>query len=208
MDSREDRRFRMARSFERGMHVRSLSAPAASGTVFYIHGLGESAVREARAEIAEYRRRRISAPRDSLWQKTVSEYDTAIEEREALIVDYASQLDQLHGSFAAELESLGLDVSREQLEFLLSTVVGDDLVEMGIAFHNVKTITTQLERLTRESGEDLVVARRYYGMYTRSSCGTWTKTTCPRLTPSPTGPGRSWRRPGPCKVGRSGVGTS
>ena len=44
MDSRDDRRFRMARSFERGMHVRSLSAPASSGTIFYVHGLGESAL--------------------------------------------------------------------------------------------------------------------------------------------------------------------
>ncbi len=125
-----------------------------------------TAVRQARAEVAEFRRQRISAPRNSLWQKTVAEYDAAIADREALIAEYGAELNALHQRFAAELESLGLNVSREQLEFLLSTVVGDDLVQMGVAFHNVKAITTQLERLTEESGEDLTAARRYYGMYT------------------------------------------
>ncbi len=45
-------------------------------------------------------------------------------------------------------------------------MVGDDLIQMGVAFHNLKAITAQLERLTQESGEDLMAARRYYGMYT------------------------------------------
>ncbi len=125
-----------------------------------------AAVREARAEIAEYRRKRISAPRDSLWQKTVAGYDAAIEDREARIKEYGEQLEELHRRFAAELQSLGLDISREELEFLLSTVVGDDLIQLGVAFHNLKAITGQLERLTQESGEDLMAARRYYGMYT------------------------------------------
>ena len=125
-----------------------------------------AAVREARAEIAEYRKQRISAPRDSLWQRTVAGYDAAIEEREARIRAYGGQLDELHQRFSAELQSIGLEISREELEFLLSTVVGDDLIQMGVAFHNVKAITAQLERLTQESGEDLTAARRYYGMYT------------------------------------------
>ncbi len=125
-----------------------------------------AAVRAARADITEYRRLRISAPRNSLWQKTVAEYDAAIADREALIAEHGSELNALHQRFAEELESLGLNVSREQLEFLLSTVVGDDLIQMGVAFDNVKAITSQLERLTEESGEDLTAARRYYGMYT------------------------------------------
>jgi hypothetical protein len=48
---------------------------------------------------------------------------------------------------------------------LLSTVVGDNLIDLGIVFDNVKAITAQLERLVEESGEDLQSARRYYGMY-------------------------------------------
>ncbi len=124
------------------------------------------AMREARTEIAEYRRRRVSAPRNAVWQKTVADYDAAIAEREARIGEYRDELQVLHRSYVADLEALGLDISEEQLEFLLSTVVGDDLIGMGTAFHNVKAITVQLERLTEESGEDLTAARRYYGMYT------------------------------------------
>ena len=36
---------------------------------------------------------------------------------------------------------------------------------MGIAFDNVKSITTELENLVETSAEDLQSARRYYGMY-------------------------------------------
>jgi hypothetical protein len=58
-----------------------------------------------------------------------------------------------------------VDLSDEQVEFLLSTVVGDNMVDLGILFDNVKSVTTQLEQLVAQSGEDLQNARRYYGMY-------------------------------------------
>jgi hypothetical protein len=60
---------------------------------------------------------------------------------------------------------MGLDLGDDQVEFLLSTVVGDNMVDLGILFDNVKAITQQLEVLVAESGEDLQSARRYYGLY-------------------------------------------
>lgn len=125
-----------------------------------------NSVLEARREIAELRRRRVSAPRDSMWQKSMTEYDAAIEEIESRIAHYNQQLDTIHQAYAAELQALGLEITTEELEFLLSTVVGDDLVQMPIAFDNIRSITRQLEQLTEETQEDIVTARRYYGMYT------------------------------------------
>ena len=63
------------------------------------------------------------------------------------------------------MRALGVDLSDEQVEFLLSTVVGDNMVDLGILFDNVKSVTSQLETLVADSGEDLQSARRYYGMY-------------------------------------------
>lgn len=126
----------------------------------------EAEARKARAEIADYRRRRVSAPRDSLWRGTAADYDAAIAERENRLAALAEEQKAVYRSFAADLQAMGLQVSDEQLEFLLSTVVGDDLVQMTLAFNNVKAVTTELERLTEESREDLASARRYYGMYT------------------------------------------
>jgi hypothetical protein len=126
----------------------------------------EAEARRARAEIADYRRRRVSAPHDSLWRRTVADYDAAIDERQDRLAALAQEQKAVYRSFAADLQAMGLEVSDEQLEFLLSTVVGDDLVQMTLAFDNVKAVTAELERLTEKSREDLVSARRYYGMYT------------------------------------------
>jgi hypothetical protein len=126
----------------------------------------EANIRTARKEIAENRKRRVAAPVESTLKKTVSDYDAAIQELSTRIVVYENELRIVKREFATELEKLGLDVSDEQLDVLLSTVVGDDLIDIGIAFDNVKALTEQLEQLMVESQENLDSARRYYGMYT------------------------------------------
>ncbi|WP_167752450.1 hypothetical protein [Thiorhodococcus mannitoliphagus] len=119
----------------------------------------------ARADIATYRQKRVSAPEESTIKRTVDDYDDLIARREADIKRTSKEIGQLKRQFGQELRNLGLDVGDEQLEFLLSTVVGDNMVDLGILFDNVKTITLQLEALVEESGEDLQSARRYYGLY-------------------------------------------
>ena len=122
-------------------------------------------IEQARQEIAEYRTRRVSAPQDALWERTVADYEEAIAERESRIDGARRELRDTKHQFSAELRRLGLELNDEQLEFLLATVVGDNLVDLSIAFDNVKAITVQLEQLLQDSDEDLASARRYYGMY-------------------------------------------
>jgi hypothetical protein len=125
----------------------------------------EQRIAAARAEIDRYRKDRIAAPTKSLTARTVEDYDRLIDEREQDIRRYGTELGRIKQEFAAELRAMGLDLSDEQVEFLLSTVVGDNIVDLGIVFDNVKAITVQLEQLVRDSGEDMQSARRYYGMY-------------------------------------------
>lgn len=120
---------------------------------------------KARAEIADYRQQRVAAPKESTLKKTVDDYDALIEAREDDIRRTNDEIGQLKRQFGDELRTMGLDLSDEQLEFLLSTVVGDNMVDLGILFDNVKSITLQLEDLVDQSGEDLRSARRYYGLY-------------------------------------------
>jgi hypothetical protein len=122
-------------------------------------------IEQARQDIAEYRRLRVSAPRESLVKKTASDYEEDIRAREKDIGRYEDELTRIKREFSADLRGMGLELSDEQVELLLSTVVGDNLIDLGIVFDNVKAITGQLERLVEESGEDLQSARRYYGMY-------------------------------------------
>lgn len=122
-------------------------------------------IAQARQDIADYRRERVAAPTESLIKKTLADYDAAIADRQADIRRFEAELATVKRQFAAELRALGLELSDEQLDFMLTTVVGDNLIDLGILFDNVKVITGQLERLVEDSGEDLQSARRYYGLY-------------------------------------------
>ncbi len=138
-----------------------------SGTRDYrarIHAL-QAAIAQANEEIADYRQRRVSAPEKSVVQKTVEDYNRAIEERTAAVRRDQKALADLKQAFAAELRKEGLELSDDQVDMLLATVVGDNLIDLGVVFDNVKAITQQLQHLVEESGEDLQSARRYYGMY-------------------------------------------
>lgn len=118
-----------------------------------------------RQAIVELKRRKMTAPSDSMWRKTVGDIDEEIAERETLLAEQQQAMADLHTETAAELREMGLEIDAEGLDFLLSTVVGDDVMEMTLAFEQVRELTEQLERLTLESREDLATARRYYGMY-------------------------------------------
>jgi len=122
-------------------------------------------VASARADIDRFRRARVAAPRESLVATTVAEYDQRIAKREADIQASLAQLEQVKAEFVGELRAMGIELSDDQVDLLLATVVGDNLIDLGIVFDNVKAITLQLETLVEDSGEDLESARRYYGMY-------------------------------------------
>ena len=125
----------------------------------------QSEIERARAEIADARQKRVAAPSESTIKKTVADYDRMIETRERDIDRLNQDLAAVRRTFATELGQMGLDLGEDQVEFLLSTVVGDNMVDLGVLFDNVKAITAQLEELVAQSGEDLQGAKRYYGLY-------------------------------------------
>jgi len=119
-----------------------------------------------RRAITDLKRRRMAAPSDSLWRKTVQDIEDEIAERERVLTEQQKELERVRRMTATELRDMGLDIDAEGLEFLLSTVVGDDVLDMTLAFEQVRRLTEQLEALTSGGREDLPTARRYYGMYT------------------------------------------
>jgi hypothetical protein len=122
-------------------------------------------ISDARADIDRFRRARVAAPSESLVGTTVADYDQRIAEREADIRREQAELERIKAEFVSELRAMGIELSDDQVDLLLATVVGDNIIDLGIVFDNVKAITEQLETLVEDSGEDLDSARRYYGMY-------------------------------------------
>jgi len=121
----------------------------------------QQAIADKRETIAEYRRAKVTAPKESAWQTTVEDYEEKIEDLKDEITGHEEEMGKIRDQFARHLKKIGLDLDGEQLEFLLSTVVGEDVVQMGIAFDNVKQMTVQLEKLVAESSEELNTARRW-----------------------------------------------
>lgn len=126
----------------------------------------EQAVIVAREKIAEYRQKQISAPQKSAWQATVTDFDKKIANVQAEIDQHQAAIDQLKTRFVQSLERIGVRLTQEQLDLLMSSVVGDDIINSSIVYSNVRQISEQLMVLTEESGEDIEISRRYYGMYT------------------------------------------
>ncbi|QVL48636.1 MAG: hypothetical protein KFB96_24210 [Thiocapsa sp.] len=125
----------------------------------------QAQIEKARIGIADARQKRIAAPAESTLRKTVTDYDRLIGSLEDDIDRLNGELAAVKREFADELRGMGLDLGDDQLELLLSTVVGDNMIDLGILFDNVKAVTAQLKVLVAQSGEDLQSARRYYGLY-------------------------------------------
>ncbi|MDM8561320.1 hypothetical protein [Candidatus Parabeggiatoa sp. HSG14] len=126
----------------------------------------EEKIREMKQTISQYRQAQVSAPIRSTWTTTVADYDDKIKQLTKLIEQSNEAITKLKAQFAKELSDKGLTITTEQLEILLSSVVGDDIIQSSIIYDNVKQISQQLMNLTIKSGEDLEISQRYYGMYT------------------------------------------
>ena len=129
-------------------------------------GALEEKIIELKQKISQYREAQISAPIRSTWKTTVADYDAKIQQLTELINHYHQEIAKLKLQFAEELSDNGLSITPEQLEVLLSSVVGNDIIQSSIVYDNVKQISQQLMTLAIDSGEDIDISQRYYGMYT------------------------------------------
>ncbi|WP_024952206.1 hypothetical protein [Cobetia crustatorum] len=139
----------------------------------------EDKISETRQQISELKEKRILAPdtdvstltrftpTETLREFTAStrgDYDLLIEAHKKNIVAYQGELKTLEGTLAARLKDIGIQLTPDQVQVWLSSVVGDDVLEMSVVFASIKSVAQQLAELTRDSGENLEYARRYYGM--------------------------------------------
>jgi gas vesicle protein len=145
--------------------VAILSISHTAKTREHIHML-EQKIRDMKQQISQYRQEQVSAPIRSTWKMTVADYEEKIQQLTDLIKQSQTTITQLKIQFVQELSDKGLFLTQEQLDVLLSSVVGDDIIQSSIVYDNVKQISQQLMDLTVKSGEDIETSQRYYGMYT------------------------------------------
>lgn len=120
-----------------------------------------------RLEADGLRNRRISAPESSRlpWVRTRAKIDERLSELDGEIADRERALSAVDAQLAEALRALGLQLDDRQIDVLLSSVTGDDLLQNAVVFANVRVVVEKLAELSREDRDNLEVNRRYSGLY-------------------------------------------
>jgi hypothetical protein len=129
-----------------------------------IHSLEQDIV-DLKNTIADYRQAQVSAPIESTWKVTVEQYDDKIVDLQDQIAQKYQQIDKSKLEFGQSLQTIGIQLTSEQLDVLFASVVGDDIIQASLVYENVKLVNEQLMKLTVSSNEDFNISKRYYGMY-------------------------------------------
>lgn len=139
----------------------------------------ERRIEEQQNLIVEYRSLRLLAPTEDaslvssvtptatlkrMVASTRGDYDKLIEIAQNNKTGYEESLAEVTEQLRRGLHAIGVHLNAEQIQTLMSSVVGDDIVSMSVVFRAIKDVTDQLEALTNETSESLEHAKKYYGM--------------------------------------------
>jgi len=129
-----------------------------------IHAYKEQ-IEENQQKILLYREKRIAAPFSSMLHTTKAAYDRKIEalQEENRIVE--NEIRMLKEKLRRRFTDIGVKLSLEQIDVLLTRVDGDDIIRIAMVMDTLKYITMQIQKLMQESHEELKQAKRYYGMH-------------------------------------------
>jgi hypothetical protein len=133
-----------------------------------IEGLRKS-IRELDDRIVKLREKQLSAPQEGVLPgvitDTVDSLGKEIEEVKKRIELNRLEITTAKGEIRAALTKGGIELSPEQVDLLLDSVLSGDLVRLVAVFGSAKVIDAQLAKLMTASGESLGAARKYFGMH-------------------------------------------
>ena len=116
-------------------------------------------------KLAEYKEERVGAPVKSMVHRTKEGYTNKIKDTQDEIVIFKNKIRVIEEHLRDRFALVGVSLSLEQIEVLLARADGHDIVQVSLVIDVIKQITEQILKLMRESGEDLLQAKRYYGMH-------------------------------------------
>ncbi len=122
-----------------------------------------------RDEIARLRERRLQAPQSGFLPGVLSETQSSIDSSIAGLQDkIRANEDDIKGikrEIGAALKEAGVEISDAQLDLLIDSVLGADMLKLVTAFEASRAIDQRLGELLSQSGEDIKTARRYFAMH-------------------------------------------
>ena len=125
----------------------------------------EEEISDLKKDIQTYIEEKITAPSNSTISTTKSDYDEKISNAKDKIKFYEKKIELVKENLSQSFKDVGVDISDESLDIILSRVDGDDFIQMYLVADVLKQITSQLLQLMNENNEELSVAKNYYGMH-------------------------------------------
>ena len=127
------------------------------------------AIAAIRDQITQLRQKRLSAPEGGLMPSILSDtqasIDSKIAELEQRIKGNEEAIGKIRGEIKTALQQSGVDIADEQLDLLLDSVLGADLIKLVTAFQAARAVDDRLGVLLSQSNEDVKAARRYFAMH-------------------------------------------
>jgi hypothetical protein len=120
---------------------------------------------ESEIKLAEYKEERVGAPLKSMVHTTKKGYDKKIKDTQDEIDILNNRIRMTKKHLSDRFKLVGVTLTLEQIDVLLARADGHDIVQVSLVIDVIKQITEQILILMRESGEDLLQAKRYYGMH-------------------------------------------
>lgn len=124
---------------------------------------------QRREELRELREKAALAPEETsvieFYRKDREQLREEARAVEQELENLARLKEELIADMVAKAREAGVAVDQDQMRFLLSSVSGADLLDLGAVFRNVRELHGLLENLVRENPGDPETARRYYGMH-------------------------------------------
>jgi hypothetical protein len=123
----------------------------------------------AKDRIASLREKRLEAPPTSLLpgilSTTQGSIDKAIAALQDEIKEHETEIGRIKVDIGKALGAAGIELSKDQVDLLLDSVLGSDLLKLVTAFEVSKVADQRLGALVKQSNEDLKAARRYFAMH-------------------------------------------
>ncbi len=101
------------------------------------------------------------------WTATTrADFDELIIAHEKNLEELEISLLELRTAMSEELQSAGVRLDPEQLDFLYTTVTGEDTIRAIMLFNSATAVSKQLQHLMETNSQDFDAVKRYYGMAT------------------------------------------
>lgn len=133
-----------------------------------VEGLRKN-IRELEDQNAKLKEKQLTAPEKTsitdIMTDTVASLETAIGENVKRIEKNKDEIKASKAEIATALRTSGIELTPEQIDLLLDSVLSGDLVRLVAAFNAARLIDGQLAKLIATTGDNMNAARKYFAMH-------------------------------------------